>query len=156
MNTPYLAKRVHGALRYCYNCVNNNPARPQHLAACGLSAAEVARVVDDLAALAHPVRLAFRWRPRLSEPNDDMVLETAVNGNAHAIVTFNRRDFEGVSRDFGCACGIWDGISLRIHLNILMRFLLSSRGARRCLCRNPAKRTYAAKSDGKDALSKTG
>jgi len=26
-----------------------------------------------------------------------------VNGNAHAIVTFNRRDFEGISRDFGCA-----------------------------------------------------
>jgi putative PIN family toxin of toxin-antitoxin system len=77
--------------------------RPQHLAACGLSAAEVERVVDDLAAVARPVRLAFRWRPRLSDPNDDMVLETAVNGNAHAIVTFNRRDFEGVSRDFGCA-----------------------------------------------------
>jgi putative PIN family toxin of toxin-antitoxin system len=77
--------------------------RPQHLAACGLSAAEVERVIDDLAAVGHPVRLAFRWRPRLSDPNDDMVLETAVNGNAHAIVTFNRRDFEGVSRDFGGA-----------------------------------------------------
>src|SRR5208337_3154001 len=68
-----------------------------------LSAAEVERVIDDLAAVAHPVRLAFRWRPRLSDPNDDMVLETAVNGNAHAIVTFNQRDFEAAVRDFGCA-----------------------------------------------------
>ena len=34
--------------------------RPQHLAACGLSVAEVERVMDDLAAVAQPVRLAFR------------------------------------------------------------------------------------------------
>ena len=68
--------------------------RPHHLAACGLSAAEVERVSDDLAAVAHPVRLAFRWRPRLSDPNDDMVLETAANGNTHAIVTFNRPDLK--------------------------------------------------------------
>ena len=37
--------------------------RPQHLAACGLSSTEVGRVLDDLAAVARPVRLAFRWRP---------------------------------------------------------------------------------------------
>jgi len=67
--------------------------RPHHLAACGLSSAQVGRVLDDLAAVARPVRLAFRWRPRLSDPDDDMVLETAMNGNADAIVTFNQRDF---------------------------------------------------------------
>src|SRR6267378_930375 len=77
--------------------------RPQHLAACGLSSAEVGHVLDDLAAVARPVRLAFRWRPRLSDPNDDMVLETAVNGNANAIVTFNQRDFEETSKNFHCA-----------------------------------------------------
>ena len=67
--------------------------RPQHLVACGLNRAEVGRVLDDLAAVARPVRLAFRWRPRLSDPDDDMVLETAINGSASAIVTFNQRDF---------------------------------------------------------------
>ena len=67
--------------------------RPHHLAACGLSSAQVGRVLDDLTAVARPVRLAFRWRPRLSDPDDDMVLETAMNGNADAIVTFNQRDF---------------------------------------------------------------
>jgi hypothetical protein len=54
--------------------------RPQHLAACGLSNAEVGRVLDDLAAVARPVPLAFRWRPRLSDPDDDMILETEMNG----------------------------------------------------------------------------
>ncbi len=78
-------------------------SRPEHLAACGLSAAEIGRVLDDLAGIAQPVSLSFRWRPRLSDPNDDMVLETAVNGNADAIVTFNQRDFEAAIRDFDCA-----------------------------------------------------
>ena len=77
--------------------------RPQHLAACGLSSAEVGHVLDDLAAVARPVRLAFRWRPRLSDPDDDMVLETAINGSASAIVTFNQRDFAAGIKDFSCA-----------------------------------------------------
>ena len=77
--------------------------RPEHLAACGLSAAEIGRVLDDLAGIAQPVTLSFRWRPRLSDPNDDMVLETVVNGKADAIVTFNQRDFEAAVGDFGCA-----------------------------------------------------
>jgi predicted nucleic acid-binding protein len=78
-------------------------SRPEHLAACRLSSAEVGRVLDDLAAVARPVRLAFRWRPRLSDPNDDMVLETAINGSASAIVTFNRRDFVAGTNAFRCA-----------------------------------------------------
>ena len=77
--------------------------RPQHLAACGLSTAEVGRVLDDLVAIARPVRLAFRWRPRLSDSDDDMVLETAINGNASAIVTFNQSDFESGIKGFSCA-----------------------------------------------------
>ena len=77
--------------------------RLQHLAACGLSRAEVERVLDDLVAVARPVRLAFRWRPRLSDPDDDMVLETAINGSADAIVTFNQRDFATGTKRFHCA-----------------------------------------------------
>src|SRR5438128_1016446 len=75
--------------------------RPQHLIACGLSAAEVGRILDDLAAVARPVRFSFRWRPRLSDPDDDMVLETAVNGSCSAIVTFNQRDFASGIQGFG-------------------------------------------------------
>jgi len=77
--------------------------RPQHLAACGLSIAEVGRVLDDQAAVARPVRLAFRWRPRLSDADDDMVLETAINGSASAIVTFNQCDFVPGAKGFNCA-----------------------------------------------------
>jgi putative PIN family toxin of toxin-antitoxin system len=76
--------------------------RPEHLIASGLSSAEVGRVLDDVAAVARPVRLAFRWRPQLPDPDDDMVLETAVNGGAHAIVTFNQRDFLPAAKRFEC------------------------------------------------------
>lgn len=76
--------------------------RPEHLAASGLSSSEIGRVLDDVASVARPVRLAFRWRPQLPDPDDDMVLETAVNGCAHAIVTFNQRDFLPVAKKFEC------------------------------------------------------
>jgi putative PIN family toxin of toxin-antitoxin system len=77
--------------------------RAEQLSACGLTSKEVERILHDLASVARLVRLAFRWRPQLADPNDDMVLETAVNGNANAIVTFNQRYFEGISPSFGCA-----------------------------------------------------
>ena len=76
--------------------------RPEHLQASGLTDAEVRSVLDDVAAVAIPVRLAFLWRPTLRDADDDMVLETALNGGASAIVTFNERDFAGGNRGFHC------------------------------------------------------
>jgi putative PIN family toxin of toxin-antitoxin system len=75
--------------------------RPEHLAASRLSAVDVEALLDAVAAVAEPVRLDFLWRPVLNDPDDDMVLETAVNGRAAAIVTFNRRHFVSVTNRFG-------------------------------------------------------
>ena len=47
------------------------------------------------------MRPAFLWRPSLRDADDDMVLEVAVNGQANAIVTFNRRDFRPATERFG-------------------------------------------------------
>lgn len=68
--------------------------RPEHLEASGLSNQEVQAVLDAIATVIEPVRLAFLWRPMLSDVADDMVLETAMNGRADILVTVNRRDFE--------------------------------------------------------------
>jgi len=77
-------------------------SRPEHLKVSGASVEDVADVLDGLALVGKRVTFAFRWRPALPDPNDDMVLETAVNGQAHAIVTFNQRDFKPIAGRFGC------------------------------------------------------
>jgi predicted nucleic acid-binding protein len=56
--------------------------------------------LDGLVSAAVPVRLSFRWRPVLGDPADDMVLETAINGSADLLVTFNQRHFAGVDQHF--------------------------------------------------------
>ena len=74
--------------------------RPEHLAASNLNAKEVGVILDGLVSVAEPVRLSFRWRPVLTDPSDDMVLETAVNGGAEVLVTFNRRHYVEAARQF--------------------------------------------------------
>jgi len=75
--------------------------RPVHLQASRLTATDVIAVLDAVVAVAEPVRLAFLWRPALRDPDDDMILEAAVNGAADAVVTFNRRDFARGAGAFG-------------------------------------------------------
>ena len=74
--------------------------RDEHLEASGLTTAEVNSVLNALAAVGEPVRLPFHWRPVLRDPNDDMVLEAAVNGSADGLVTFNERDFSPIRAEF--------------------------------------------------------
>ena len=75
--------------------------RPEQLTATGLTLGETGRFLDGLAALVVPVRPHFLWRPQLRDPNGEMVLEAAVNSHAHAIVTFNQRDFLPAASRFG-------------------------------------------------------
>ena len=67
----------------------------------GLSEAEVEAIVAALCAVAEPVTTRFLWRPQLHDPADEMVLDTAINGAADALVTFNRKDFGPATGRFG-------------------------------------------------------
>ena len=73
---------------------------PEHQIAAGLSPEEVNQFVTAVIALAEPVTIHYLWRPQLRDANDEMVLEVAVNGQADAIVTFNRKDYGSVAQDF--------------------------------------------------------
>lgn len=76
--------------------------RVDQLTAFGIGRRDVERALDDITSVARPVRLSYRWRPQLSDAKDDMVLETAVNGNADAVVTFDQADFAPLSERFDC------------------------------------------------------
>ncbi|MFP4247908.1 MAG: PIN domain-containing protein [Halochromatium sp.] len=43
--------------------------------------------------LCEPVELCILWHPRARDPDDDRVLETALNGRADHLVTLNTRNF---------------------------------------------------------------
>jgi predicted nucleic acid-binding protein len=75
--------------------------RREHLQASGLSAAEVGEILDMLCASGIQVHMTEGWRPMLRDPDDEMVLGTAINGRVDAIVTFNRADFAGIPEEIG-------------------------------------------------------
>jgi putative PIN family toxin of toxin-antitoxin system len=75
--------------------------KPEHRLAAGLSERQADIFLDALIAMAQPVETHFLWRPQLRDPNDEMVLEAAVNGRADVLVTFNRRDFGSAPEQFG-------------------------------------------------------
>ncbi len=85
--------------------------RPEHLLASGLTEREVMGFLDYLAGLVEPVKLHYLWRPQLGDVADEMVLETAINGMADCIVTFNTRHF-GPAVRFGIET-IWPDEALR-------------------------------------------
>lgn len=74
--------------------------RAEHLDASGLSHQEVQALLDAMASIVEPVRLAYLWRPILPDVADDMVLETAMNGRADILVTLDRRHFEPARATF--------------------------------------------------------
>jgi putative PIN family toxin of toxin-antitoxin system len=75
--------------------------RSEQLAVSRLSLADVDTALDALAALVEPVETHLSWRPQLPDPDDEMVLEAAINGRADALVTYNTAHFRAAAARFG-------------------------------------------------------
>ena len=75
--------------------------RKKHVEAAGISMSDMQLFLDGLARLCDPVEIHFLWRPQLHDPNDEMVLETAINGQAEIIVSFNVSDYGDAGKKFG-------------------------------------------------------
>jgi putative PIN family toxin of toxin-antitoxin system len=77
--------------------------RPGNLKKFGIGVADVLSVLDEIAGLCVPVAFDYRWRPGAADPDDDLVLETAINGAANAIASFNLADMRAGAAPFGIA-----------------------------------------------------
>lgn len=56
--------------------------------------------LDAFSLFIEPVHLHYLWRPQLSDPSDEMVFETALNGRADALVSHNLADFAAAAGRF--------------------------------------------------------
>jgi putative PIN family toxin of toxin-antitoxin system len=63
--------------------------RPEHLRAGAASIRDIDVLLEALVAVGISVTRTFSWRPQMQDPNDEMVLETAIDGFANLIATFN-------------------------------------------------------------------
>jgi putative PIN family toxin of toxin-antitoxin system len=77
--------------------------REEHLEATGMDRDDVSLILDELAVILRPVVPYFQWRPRLSDPDDERVFETAINGQVDVLVTFNVRDYFPAAHRFNLA-----------------------------------------------------
>ena len=72
----------------------------RHQKALGLANRAIEDVLDGLCARGECRRIHFLWRPALSDPKDDHILELAVAAGNADVVTHNVRDFAAAT-DFG-------------------------------------------------------
>jgi len=64
----------------------------------GLTHADIDDILDYICRIAHRRKIHFLWRPFLKDPQDDHVLELAVESECNIIVTHNIRDFSGAEQ----------------------------------------------------------
>jgi len=72
--------------------------RPEHLRASNLTRLGMLRLIQLLEGFAEPVAIVTKIRPLSPDPNDDMILDLAINGRADAIVTSNSKHFLAAGR----------------------------------------------------------
>jgi putative PIN family toxin of toxin-antitoxin system len=75
--------------------------RPPHLKRAGASASDVKEILDALAGLCVPVVFDYHWRPTGAHTDDELVIETAINGHADVVATFNLKDMREAGARFG-------------------------------------------------------
>ncbi len=74
--------------------------RPLHLERAGAQSADVTGILDVFASICVPVAFDYRWRPTGAQGDDELVVETAINGDADSLLTFNVTDMRGAADGF--------------------------------------------------------
>ena len=69
-----------------------------NLQTLGLSARKIKKILDYFCLKSEHQNIYFLWRPCLTDPKDDHVLELAVASGAEFIVTHNTKDFKAAGK----------------------------------------------------------
>ncbi|MCI0332101.1 MAG: PIN domain-containing protein [Planctomycetes bacterium] len=64
----------------------------------GLTYQDIDWTLDYLCSVAGLHDVFYLWRPFLPDPEDDMLLELAVEAGCNRIVTYNLKDFDGIDQ----------------------------------------------------------
>jgi putative PIN family toxin of toxin-antitoxin system len=64
----------------------------------GLNIEDISDILDYICYAGEKRTIYYLWRPYLSDPKDDMILELAVESESDIIITFNKVDFKGVDK----------------------------------------------------------
>lgn len=77
--------------------------RREQIAVSRATVQDIDRLLNALVAVSIPAHRVFFRHPLLRDADDEMVLETALSGNADLLVTFNKKDFQPIAPDLGIA-----------------------------------------------------
>lgn len=75
-------------------------ARESILKACPLNAKEIRELLNAFYAVCTWVPIYYLWRPNLTDEGDNFLIELAIAGNSHFIVTNNVKDLQGAELKF--------------------------------------------------------
>ena len=64
----------------------------------GLNNEAVDDIINYICLIGIETEIFYLWRPFLTDPKDDFVLELAFNSNADYIITYNKKDFKKVDQ----------------------------------------------------------
>lgn len=70
----------------------------RNMESLGLNQQKIDVLLDGLCAIANHREIFYLWRPLASDPDDDFLLELAIEARADFIITYNRRDLEQAIR----------------------------------------------------------
>lgn len=73
----------------------------RHAQELTLAESDITDLLDYVCGVSEHRSIFFLWRPLLSDPEDDLVLEIAVTAGCDAIITYNTSHFAGVTDEFG-------------------------------------------------------
>jgi predicted nucleic acid-binding protein len=64
----------------------------------GLTHSDIDEILNYLCSVSKLHTIFYLWRPFLPDPDDDMLLELAVEATCNRLVTFNLKDFRGAEQ----------------------------------------------------------